>query len=216
MKKFFGILAILMFFSSNCFAMIFSKPEKIGYIWLDNAGFYGNGYVIEGATNNVGKKRYSSMNNGKFSYLEGTACFGSSGTSVYVNYGKGILRLGDKNFVRSVTVPIYADNRIFRIETDNKITLYPITAGHEGYGTYFILGRRADGVFVKYIDMENVTQKYFGLNKHNLNTVFYDGLSCQKDTLILKYHLNGNKRGGEFRFKWDDKAQWFGIEQVVY
>ena len=21
---------------------------------------------------------------------------------------------------------------------------------------------------------------------------------------------------GEFRFKWDDKAQWFGIEQVVY
>ena len=21
---------------------------------------------------------------------------------------------------------------------------------------------------------------------------------------------------GEFRFKWDDKAQWFGVEQIVY
>lgn len=31
MKKFFGILAILMILSSNCFAMIFSQPTKTGF-----------------------------------------------------------------------------------------------------------------------------------------------------------------------------------------
>ena len=30
-KKFFGLTLMLMFIASNCFAMTFSHPEKIGY-----------------------------------------------------------------------------------------------------------------------------------------------------------------------------------------
>ena len=44
----------------------------------------------------------------------------------------------------------------------------------------------------------------------------------QGDTIILEFkHTDSTIKSerettGEFRFKWDDAAQWFSIEQVVY
>ena len=31
-----------------------------------------------------------------------------------------------------------------------------------------------------------------------------------------RYDVNGFVPSGEFRYKWDDSAQWFGVEKVVY
>jgi len=37
------------------------------------------------------------------------------------------------------------------------------------------------------------------------------------DTLIIEYKsLSGDKKIGEFRFKWDEAAQWFSVEQIKY
>ena len=38
--------------------------------------------------------------------------------------------------------------------------------------------------------------------------------------MIIEYNRNYIQQGyikeGEFRFKWDEAAQWFDVEQVVY
>ena len=36
------------------------------------------------------------------------------------------------------------------------------------------------------------------------------------DTLIINYGNWRSREYGEFRFRWDENAQWFGIEQIVY
>lgn len=50
--------------------------------------------------------------------------------------------------------------------------------------------------------------------------VIYDKPICRNDSIVIVYrrwHWKGmSDPEGEFRFKWDDAAQWFGIEQVVY
>lgn len=34
--------------------------------------------------------------------------------------------------------------------------------------------------------------------------------------LLITGANNADKRTGAFRFRWDDKAQWFGVEHVFY
>lgn len=36
------------------------------------------------------------------------------------------------------------------------------------------------------------------------------------DTIEVKNNRSDYVIEGEFRFKWDDAAQWFSVEQVVY
>ena len=46
----------------------------------------------------------------------------------------------------------------------------------------------------------------------------YDEVRCDGDTIVIEY-VAGRRdtyRKGEFRFKWDEAAQWFSVEQVVY
>ncbi|MBQ6296116.1 MAG: hypothetical protein IJK81_00215 [Selenomonadaceae bacterium] len=50
MKKFFGILIMLMMIASNSFAMTFSQPVKIGSIGCMNLG----GFSFNGVTANNG------------------------------------------------------------------------------------------------------------------------------------------------------------------
>lgn len=54
-----------------------------------------------------------------------------------------------------------------------------------------------------------------------MRSVYYKNYYCKEDMIIIEYdNYNPNTKRmykeGEFRFKWDDAAQWFGIEQVVY
>lgn len=94
-----------------------------------------------------------------------------------------------------------------------------------GTTIYVLLGRRSDGVFVKYFDMEDINVKYFGLQKSTYGTTkglrspWYRNCHCQDDTIVIEYERFVGKnfcKAGEFRFKWNESAQWFGVEQVVY
>ena len=89
-----------------------------------------------------------------------------------------------------------------------------------GDGDYFIIGKRQDNVWVKYIDIPDITKRYFGKNR----LISYSHPVIKNDTIIFEHSMINQKPGGrlefvkagEFRFKWDDAAQWFGVEQVVY
>lgn len=43
----------------------------------------------------------------------------------------------------------------------------------------------------------------------------YDKARISGDTIIITYCIYGvSKICGEFRFKWNNKDQWFGVEKV--
>ena len=83
---------------------------------------------------------------------------------------------------------------------------------------YSLLGRKSDGTFVKYFDTWSISEKYFG-KRFIPNRGFYDGWHCDRDTIIIEYARFGERgkkiKIGEFRFKWDDKAQWFGVGVLI-
>ena len=150
------------------------------------------------------------------------------------NYQEGAkngVKFGGKNTERLIPF----NQQIFetalsieKISTDKNFALYMlIYSPAAGSQNHILIGRGSDGVWVKYFDMENINVKYFGLSKNNYGTtmgnrclITYEKYRCQGDTIIIGYKRlhgrNGYVKEGEFRFKWDDEAQWFGVEQVVY
>ena len=215
MRKILGLMVcIFVMFSGNCFAMQFSQPVEIGRLGLLHGG--GNGVFFNNASYNDGDIAYRK---GKtIAYGKGLACFGNGADALYVHYDYysevGIFYFGGKDIANTVS-----DNFIifdvFKINTDEGITIYPLYKVHGPEFDYFIVGRRADGRFVKYIDTRELTKRYFGWDGTSASPVTYHDLSTQGNALIMKYQRYGYKQliEGTFYFKWDDNAQWFGVEQ---
>ena len=235
MKKFLVILgALLIIFSSNCFAMTFSQPVKIGEV----GGLPSGGFSIKGASYNDG----SSYKNGQFDkewneklYERGIAIFGDKMNPLYMHYDCSMNKnrqyadmyspkFGNKNGTKFVSLGAGEGEtvHISQIKNDGDITLYLLCGEGSVAGTvnYVLLGVRPDGVWLKYFDSREITKKYFGENINLMKKPWYKDFICQRNTLIMKYDRYRDPKGyvneGEFRFKWDDKAQWFGMEQVVY
>ncbi|MBR4907751.1 MAG: hypothetical protein IKZ43_01920 [Acidaminococcaceae bacterium] len=103
---------------------------------------------------------------------------------------------------------------------------YSKSTGYEAHRLTMLLHRTGswylwhDGKAVNFVDRKAVDQYAGGVK----NPVFrYDGKGIRvfNDTICIPYELReelGWKfiKKGEFRFKWNDQAQWFGIEDVVY
>ena len=221
MKKFFGLLLMSMMIASNCLAMTFSQPVRVGCV--EAYGIVGGGYKIKDAVHNSGTL-YESKNE-KY-YKNGVASFGSGNNLIYLHYNDK--NYNDKNSIRSYGGKNLENTFRFtqaygcdfnQIKTDGDITLYMVHEWQFDFigEKYVLLGRYKDGTFVKYFDTWEVSEKYFGTKYPPSN--FYDKWYCRGDTIIIeyaRYNKSVKVKAGEFRFKWDDKAQWFGVEQVVY
>lgn len=241
MKKILGVLFLLMIFSVNCFAMTFSQPIKTGF---SVRRLQTGGMAIINATQNDGDF-YKMTHNGKVTIYDG------KGKNNSVRYGKGVARFGngadslyahynyylkDSNVYfggpdRKNTVPINSmvfDEEIYKISTNEGIIFYMI---HTSYDLpdetwWTLIGRRKDGVWVKYFETLAITKKYFGQqgNVWNGLSICCDDFRVKGDTIVIeysRYHKNSGQRGnlvkeGEFQFKWDNVAQWFGVEQIIY
>ena len=231
MKKFFvGVVLSVLFVAQSAFAMTFSQPVKVGRILGANMG----GFVFDNATVNNGT--LSKHGRGK-AYDTGVARFGEGKDALYFHYRYGdwqrkisaIMLFGsdDKNNTVPVNVMV-AD--ILKINGSNNKIFYVIEDGYDlaEESWYTLIGKKSDGTWVKYFDTVTVGKTYFGSGDNkNMRTQW--GLAFYKpetkgDTIIIHYSRNKDGRQiqrdvderGEFRFKWDDKAQWFGVEQVVY
>lgn len=220
MKKIFGILILMMLMSNATFAMTFSQPVKIGRIGNFDQCPY-RGFEIEGCSHNDGTQYIPAPDyqyKNKVVYVKGTARFGDGEDALYCNYNFGdpsqaTKKFGGKNqYVYTVNF-FYRD--ISKITTDKKLTLYYLDYSYK-YTHFAVVGRFADGKWVKFFDSESLDNKYFGKN----NFPHYNKLKCVGDTLIISYKQGYPSKGkeniGEFRFKWDETSQWFSIEQVVY
>lgn len=245
---------MLMMIASSCLAMTFSQPVKIGHMFGTPMGGFviegatkNNGELFRmrnGKT--VDSKTYRGTVYGK-----GIAQFGNGEGALYlhydfykygIDYGKGLggnYQEGAKNGVKfggKISEQLISFNQqifetacsIERISTDKNLTLYMlIYSPAAGSQNYILIGRRSDGVWVKYFDMEDINGKYFGLSKNDYGTtmgnrclIIYEKYRCQDDTIIISYKRSHGRSGyvkeGEFRFRWDTAAQWFGVEQVIY
>ena len=245
MKKFFGLLTIFLMISANCFAMTFSQPVKTGFEIIKTQA--GGGMIVENATQNNGdfyKRIYNGKTtvydgkNGKALYGKGVARWGNDKDALFAHYNfyskDSNVYFGGQDVKN--TIPINSmifGEEIFKIATNEEITFYMIHTSYDLPDENFwtLIGRRKDGVWVKYFDSDSVTVKYFGKFARGGYGNVWDGLSICCDnfkvngnTMIIeysRYHKTSGQRGnfikeGEFQFKWDDKAQWFGVEQVIY
>lgn len=211
------ITFIVMIFQM-CFSMQFSQPIHLGEIFQTQAKKGAGGIVVKGATQNNGSYYTVYDKNNKSSYGKGVACFGSGKESIYVHYdlykksnNGHTIKIGDKSLINCIEVPLWEGNNIYQINTDSGMIFYCMYTGYGSIAHNFIIGKKKDNSFVKYFDTPSIEKKYFGYK--NDDYIFFETVRCQENVLIIPYLHNRIR--GEFRFKWDDKAEWFGVEQVV-
>ena len=211
MKQIWGlVLCVCMLFSGSCFAMQFSQPVKVGGICVDQTGK--QGILIENASYNDGDYYTKARKDNRSTYGKGVARFGNGEDALYVHYNYytdfGKFYFGGEDKQNTIIPPnVLTIYDIFRINTDEGITIYPLYKFYGPESEYIIIGRRADGKFIKYIDTEELTRRYFGTDSY----IIYRNLSTKGDTLIIEYYQSGVS--GTFYFKWDDKAQWFSVDK---
>ncbi len=217
-RIFFYVSLVLFILSSNSFAMHFSPPVEIGWMGMSQKG---GGFSCKNETSNSGDYYTVYDKNNKHSYGKGIAKFGAGKDALYIFYdvyqNKGLVQIGVHNSNNTTTLRILND-WIYMIKSDEWLTLYPIRFLYGPESDWRIVGSQKNGKFVKYISTLDITEKYFGFDIHSgVSPVLYDIPICKGDTIIIKYRGHLSKDNiGEFRFKWDEAAQWFGVEQVVY
>ena len=225
----FVLLAVMIIgciiYSGTVFAMQFYQMEEVGYIGISQAGGGSGGIYVGNASANTGDYYRVYNKNNKFSFGKGVARFGNGEDALFINYNayqennRGVVYCGAENKANTVQMEIFNDF-IYKINTDSGITLYPIRFWYGPDSQWRILGRQKDGKFVKYIDTEEITERYFGITvtKYGAPFIVYDTVRCEGDTLVIEYSSDRIGKGlkGEFRFKWDEAAQWFSVEQMVY
>ena len=202
--------------------MQFSQPVELGSLILD-FGVYG-GYIIKNATYNDGNYYRKYRKDNTSTYGKGLAQFGKGKDSLYIHYDvEHYLKVGSKTTDNVVQISTEGGGTISQVNTNSGIIFYPIWHGIVS-SDCIIIGKRADGKFIKYIDTSEITKRYFGTNSKL--RVFYGDASFIKNQIIIPYtsqyliqHLPMSKfetKKGEFRFKWDEAAQWFSVEQIKY
>ena len=232
MKRFLGLLVMLMIIASNCLAMTFSQPVKIGEIIYPPVG---EGMIIKNATYTSNKPKGNFQKDSLYPN-DTLARFSDGENSIYVHHVKVYNvtpRFGDENINNTIPVEtgLYGI-RIFQVKNDSAIKFYLlVTQDADGRATTWSCIGKKGSQWIKYFDTRNIRKKYLG-DKSGVQCIFSDGVSyemsggnstyartyCKNDTIVMeyrKYEKNITKRG-EFRFKWDESAQWFGVEQVVY
>ena len=220
------MLGVVFVLSASVYAMTFSQPIKIeGRIGSDCLN---DGFCVENPTHNSGNliKVKKPLNKRQY-YDKGVAQFGNGQDAIYAHYNmyndKQNVYFGGQDIKN--TFPLFVTvnwqgEEIYKITTSDNITMYMIFTGFDVPGdvSYYFLGRLQDGKWVKYIDTDEIRNNYFG--KSN---VVWSKPKINNDTITISYQIVTSPwrpkyigNGGEFRFKWDETAQWFGIEQVVY
>lgn len=239
MKKFFCAVALMMSISSSGFAMNFSQPQWVGhYIW----NIVRPWFIICGETYNSAKplKGYYYYNGFKHKvneyvlngrkcnvYNKGIARFSNGDDALYLhynyNYSDSYERLGGKDFKNTLDFHTGNSYEIFKVTTDSGYTFYLLRDSIVDIeNAYFIfIARKPDGSWIKFFNTEEIRKKYIA----QLPIYSFEA-ATNKDTIILRYHVSENahyiaknydpNEHGEFRFKWDDKAQWFSVQHIKY
>ena len=216
MKIFIAALFGAIITANSAMAMTFSQPERLGGAvrWSQSGGFY----ILGESVDNHAEKNYSASSK---NFLKGVAQFGDETDKIFEHYDANKdknVRVGDKDEKNTITLEAVKNLSLHKVENDGEIRMYMIRKGNETHEEdgYIVFARRKDGRFVKYFDTDDIRTKNF----QDGSNIAFGEIKFEGDTVKIVYErrIDSYKyaKVGEFRFKWDDKAQWFGIEQVNY
>ena len=221
----FVLLAVMligcMIYSGTVFAMQFYQMEKIGSIGVSQRN---GGIRIDNFIYNSGKYFNKYDKNNTTSYDKGFAKFGKGDEALYIYYNSyqkepSRMRVGTEDVNNTIVMNMLWDS-LFRVKASNGKVFYCINFAYGPDSQWCIVGCHSNGKFVKYIDTEEISKRYFGITTTQTGAPFviYNKLRCDGDTIFIEYTSAHRDEGikGEFRFKWDEAAQWFSIEQVAY
>lgn len=194
------VMVFALGIATTCFAMQFSRPEELGSsVFSYNMG---GGHTIEGATKINASKYYNPYRKRYTGYDKGYATF--DGGNLYLHYdgaNKNLVRIGAPDKKNTVQAPV---GGIYKINTDQGITLYFLTGDNEGCA-FTLIGKRADGRFVKYVDGDALYQTY-----EKRNVAYWCTFDVHKDSIFVQY------RGSNLNVKlqWDEAAKWFSYARI--
>lgn len=195
-----GLLLVLLSLSLPCFAMKFQQPLKLGgSVFSYNMG---GGHTIEGATKINASQYFNPYRKRYTGYDKGYATF--DGGNLYLHYDGGnisLVRIGASDKKNTVQAPV---GGIYKINTDQGITLYFLTGDNEGCA-FTLVGKRPDGRFVKYVDGDSVYHIY-----ESRGAAYWCTFDVNKDNIIVHY------RGTNLNVKlqWDEAAKWFSYAKI--
>ena len=217
---------ILLMFSQVTFAMNMSSMNKVGEVFrLPDCGI-----VINIALSNHGKQLMNNgkewkVNGGKTVWESGIASFGNTDHPLYLTYNTGVAGgktyFSDLNKTKRILQYVAVRTDIYTVKNDNNIVLYFLEAVEQynwGPHRYILCGYRQDGKFVVYFDTNDIIKNYDisnGDNKYLSLKPISNGNSIK---IVYNVHHNrrDNTNDGELIFKWDESAQWFSVDHVIY
>lgn len=118
-------------------------------------------------------------------------------------------RFGGSDFAN--TVPVYTfegGTRIYPVKSDDGREFYLLITETGGGGSSKIIAER-NGKWVKYfdtLDLKKSKQLDWDYCLQNIYTI--------GDTIIFVYEQGETQKSCDVRYKWDEAAQWFGVEIV--
>ncbi|TWH48289.1 hypothetical protein [Sporomusa sp. KB1] len=209
MSKKMIILFIILLFSSSasCFAITLSQPVEIGSVYTKDLVRYGSQSALPTSL----KDKYYDFGKDKVVRL-------------YVNfYGQD--RFGDtKNINNTVSLREgrhrSAFYEIFEIAGNKGEVFYVIgCGGTDGYSDFAIIGKTSDGKYITYVSRNHFENLHPTIKDSVTGPTVGAKIAVEDDTIVL----NCGRKGmvpplvptfWQYRLKWDDKAQWFGIEYI--
>lgn len=213
---------ILLMFSQAAFAMNISSINKVGEAMRLPDG----GIVTDNALSNHGRKVMKNgkewkVNGGKPVWESGVATFGDTNHPLCLSYGLLGTYFSDMNKTKVISQYITVGTNIYNVKNDNNMILYFLEATEAynwGPHRYILCGYRQDGKFVVYFDTNDIIKNYNisnGDNKYLSLKPIFNGNSIK---IVYNVHHNrrDNTNDGELIFKWDESAQWFSVDHVIY
>ena len=152
------------------------------------------------------------------------------------------MKFGDEDIRNTISLnsnSLFGVADIFKINGSNHFKFYLISDNcylADEWFRYIIIGKNSQGKWIYYFDTRKIAGRYFDSSHFGrgdysplYGLYFYDP-EIKNDTIIIHYKeskdgkyitMGESEPGrhiehGEFRFKWDEKAQWFSVEQVKY
>ena len=212
--------------------MQFSQPQKLGGVGGNPMG----GISIDGSAFNHGSL-YPDQFKGIWGvlYEKGVAGYGIDEAYLWVYYdcssGKKDYRdaysahFGNKD--KTITVKMGVGEgeyvQIDRVKNDGGIKLFIVAYKGSVVGPekYVLMGYDKTGKFVKYVDVKSVIEHYLGKNNVGMKGAYLGRYYCENNAVVVEYMDSRITKSyknavGEFRFTWNDNAQWFGVEHIIY
>ena len=232
MKKLAGFVSTLVLttaFSTTCAAMQFQQPVFIGSIASIYAGGPHTADRWKISREVIVRKDSLTMGKGStaivFKYKDTPSKYDNTKyrtiTQMVSGNGKPFPVDNNIRYFNNTDGNLYPNHWIYQVNGENGVVAYVDIMHGIMSDTLRLRGLWKDGKPVTYVG--NIDQFTSGVEDANL--ILKDKeMRLVNDTICIPYTLNSggvatreiHVRDGEFRFKWDDKAYWFGIEDFVY